>query len=261
MKGVIFLVVSSCAFVSLAQDKKIIPSESFVLFATIDRAGDLYAVKDNGNIDKYNNTGGLINTFHNSEPPTLFDTGNGVRLLAYYRNSQEVFILNPSMVLVGQDSIDPSFAIDPWIVCSSGDYDLWILDGEDWSLKKIDTRREVVLAESLIDTATLLKGRPAFTYMREYQHFLFLLEKNTGIMIFNNLGTYLRTIPAENIECFNFLGEELYFVQDKKLTFIDLFTLDKRENDLSEPPFCTLITDDKIFKVGHNSIVIEEFKP
>lgn len=260
MRIQLFLLSVFISILSYGQEKTEISSESTIVHATIDRAGDLYVIKENGNIEKYNGYGGLLNTFHHTLPPTLFDTGNGVRLLAYYRKSQEYLTLNPSLILVSQDTIDPSFAITPWLVCTSGDYNLWVLDAADWSLKKIDTRHNIVLTEALIDTVSLLQEKPAFTYMREYQQFLFLLEKHTGIHVFNGLGKHLRTIPAKHIESFNFLGEELYFVQESNIIFIDLFTLDTRKADLSGPaPSNVIVTDERIFKIFTGRIVIQPY--
>jgi hypothetical protein len=228
-------------------------------FATIDRAGDLYLVKTSGDIEKYNQEGQLLNTFKNTTSPTLFDTGNGVRLLAYDRKNQEYSILNPSLNKVESAKLDSSFAISPWLVCSSGDYNLWILDKADWSLKKVDPKEEMVLVDVLIDTVH--RTAPAFVFMREYQHFLFLLDANDGILIFNSVGKFIRSIPAKNLTYFNFLGEDLYFMEGDKLIFIDLFTLEKTQKLLTNPAPCVLVTDEKMYQIHFTRVEISEFKP
>lgn len=261
MKVLILSALLAVFLTSTAQDIVTIQSAVAIQYATVGRAGDLYTIAENGNIMKYNGQGGLLATFHHTTSPALFDTGNGVRLLSYYRTAHEYFILNPSLILIEEDSLDPAFAIEPWFVCSSGDHNIWILDAADWSLKQIDTRQNSVLTEALIDTTALFKQSPRFTYMREYQHFLFVLEKETGILIFNSLGKHLRTIHAKNLVSFNFFGEELYFVQGNKLTFIDLFTLEERNVALKSSPRYTLVTEDKMFSVYKNKIEIQEYKP
>lgn len=255
-----FVYVVLSPLVSAGQDKisKTVPTTENS-FATIDRAGDLYLVKTSGAIEKYNQEGELLSAFKNTVSPTLFDTGNGVRLLAYDRKNQEYSILNPSLIKVANSKLDSSFAINPWLVCSSGDYNLWILDKADWSLKKVDPKEEMVLVDVLIDTVH--RSAPAFVFMREYQHFLFLLDANSGILIFNSIGKFIRSIEAKNLTYFNFLGEDLYFMEGDKLIFIDLFTLEKTQKLLSGQAPCVLVTDEKMYQVHSTRVEISEFRP
>lgn len=261
MKNFILSLFAIATVPSFAQQKITIEPGADIQYATVDRAGDLYIITEKGDVVKYDSYGKVIGKFPHSSPPTIFDTGNGVRLMTYYRDTQEYYIFNPALVLTKRDTLDPAFSIDTWLACASGDYNLWTLDAADWSLRKIDTKQDAVLTEQLIDTARLLQQTPQFTYMREYQHFLFLLEKNTGIHIFNSLGKYLRTIPIKNLSYFNFLGEELYYVEDNNIVFIDLFTLEERKVSLSNSPAFVLITDTRIFSVFKKKVEIEAYKP
>src|ERR1043165_3928607 len=77
-------------------------------YATLDRAGDLYLVKNSGAIEKYNSEGQLLNSLRVTVLPTLFDTGNGVRLLAYYRKYQTYTIMNPFLTSISSHTLDSS---------------------------------------------------------------------------------------------------------------------------------------------------------
>ena len=194
-----------------------------VLQVTTDRAGDFYAITDQA-IHKYDSSGTVLQVAQTPSPTTLFDTGNGVRLLAYLRGTQEYLIYPPSLSPREPEKIDPSFAIEPWLICSSGDYNLVILDAADWSVKKIDTRRSVVDHEFNLETDDTT---PGYTYMREYQGFLFLLDRK-GIGIYNRLGMRVRYLLVEGLGSFHFLGQELYYYRDGRIHFTDLFTLETR---------------------------------
>ena len=52
--------------------------------------------------------------------------------------------------------------------------------------------------------------------MREYQGFLFLLHQEKGILIFNKMGKWIKTIERPQLKYFNFLGEELYYPEGDK---------------------------------------------
>lgn len=196
-----------------------------VIQITADRAGDFYAVTTKA-IYKYDTTGHEIARQMTSSPITLFDIGNGVRLLAFMRDGRKYVIYSPLLEPRDTVTIDPAFAIEPWLVCSSGDYDVIILDAADWSIKKIDSRRSAVDFEFNLDLTSSVT--PDIVFMREYQGFLFLLDRNVGITIYNRLGMKLRTLPVAGLRSFNFLGEDLYYYRDGNIHFINLFTLEGR---------------------------------
>lgn len=191
----------------------------------IDRAGDFYAVTPAG-IHKFDSMGRVLSAVNVYTPVTLFDPGNGVRLLAYFRDTQEYAIYSPELRERQRVKIDPSFAISPWLACASGDYDLLILDAADWSVKKVDTRGSVVSFEFNLDPA--LAEHADFVFMREYLGFLFLHDRNTGITVYNRLGMKLRSLPASGAGSFNFRGEELYYYLDDRIYFTNLYTLETR---------------------------------
>jgi len=211
-----------------------------VRHVTVDRAGGFYAITPAG-IHKYDGDGEETRQLQTPSPATLFDPANGVRLLAYFRDLQAYSIYPPNLDARPHMKLDPSFAIDPWLVCSSGDYNLVILDAADWSIKVVDTRNSVVDYEFRLDSA--LRENPHFVFMREYQGFLFLLDGRTGITIFNRLGMKLRTLAVAGLQSFNFLGQELYYCKDGKIHFTDLFTLQSRI-ELTDHPCLELALGD-----------------
>lgn len=258
MKNFLIIQFILTLFLSVQGQSKIIDvaNTDSIQYATLDRAGDLYVINTSGIILKYSSNGKLLATYRCSSTPTVFDTGNGVRLLSYYRTQQAYDILNPILEKIESHKIDSAFAIDPWLICPSGDYNMWILDASDWSLKKIDPHNLVVLHEFTMDPANV-NGTSSFTILREYQGFLFLLDQTQGILIFNGLGKHLRTIPAKGLNYFNFLGEELYFKQSNKLKLIDIFTLETRELQLNKEDV-VLLTDENIYSIDSNRIKIDK---
>lgn len=260
MRVLLFFIVLTAARASAQHTSTVVINTTETQFATLDRAGDLYLVKNTGTIEKYTLQGKRMAHYSDSIPPTLFDTGNGVRLLSYYRPSQKYTVLNPFLSVISDNTLETSWAIDPWLICSSSDYNLWIMDAADWSLKRVDTRSDKLLAESSIDTS-LVNGPPAFTYMREYQNFLFVLEAKTGVLVFNNFGKHLRTLPAKDVNSFSFLGEEIYFISEGNIVLTDLFTLETRKIELNDPTSFVLLTGERKVVVTPSTIQISAFQP
>jgi hypothetical protein len=261
MKELALCIALLTALPSLAQQKiKTIETRDSIIFATVDRPGDIYLVLKNGQIQKFDKHGKLLTAYRHQEAPTLFDPRDGARLFAYYRGHQRYDYYNPSFETTASYRLDSAFAIDPWLICPSGDHKLWVLDGADHSLKRLNARHTEVEMEVVIDS-TLIRDATAFTTMREYQGFVFLLHPEQGIHILNSLGKHIRTIPEKGIVHFNFLGEELYFLKQGQFRFFNLFSAESRKVPLDHHGVTAVLTDERMFVVGHRSLDIFEFRP
>ena len=260
MRLLLFLFAIS-ALTATAQEKiKTLELSDTIVDAAVDRPGDFYAITQSGQIQRFDKDGNLTLLYKAKETPTLFDPRDGARLFAYYRSDQHYDYLSPSFQVTASYKIDPSFAIQPWLLCPSSDHKLWLLDNADHGLKKINVRESEVEVEVVVDST--ITGNPeAFKTMREYQNFVFLLNPGKGLYIFNSLGNYLRTIGGPGIRSFNFLGEELYYLQNGKLHFFNLFTTDTRQIDIGMAYTDVLLTDERMILFIHNRIDICSFRP
>lgn len=250
--GLLFLLGSTGCISAAGQERTVALDE--IRLTTVDRAGDFYAITEQY-IYKFDSLGRQLDSVAVDVPVTLFDPGNGVRMLAYFRDKQEYAIYSPTLDERQRLGIDASFAISPWLVCASGDYDLVILDAADWSIKKVDTRRSVVSSEFTLDPEP---GKDAdFIFMREYLGFLFIHDRNKGIHVFNRLGMKLRTLPTD-AESFYFRGEELYYYTQGALHLVNLYTLEQRVVSIESS------SRDVVLGVGTAMIVTNhglEFRP
>jgi len=253
----LILIPAAC----LAQKKiKTLELSDTIISAAVDRPGEFYLMTVSGQIQKFDKNGKLLVLYRHKGAPTLFDPRDGSRLFAYYRDQQQYDYLNPVFEVTAAYKIDDVFAIAPWLVTTSGDHKLWILDAVDHSLKKLNATHTAVEVEIVVDT-TLIDDATTFTAMRDYQGFLFLLNPEKGIYIFNGLGKHIRTIEVSGISDFNFLGEELYYYKEGKINFFDLFSAESRSMECTGAPNTVLLTDERMLKVSFKSVDIFEFRP
>ena len=255
----LFLILLCLPLSGVAQFKKIKSFEvsEYVTAAAIDRPGDLYLTTVNGQILKYDHDGILKNLFKTNPPPTAFDPRDGARMFAYYRTDNSYSYLSPSFEITSH-RIDSAFAIEPWLACPSGDFNLWLLDAADGSFKKINPRVAQVEVDAKINTPLNVSD---IILLREYQGFVFMLHKNTGISVYNSLGKLIRTFDGKGITYFNFLGEELYYKQDETLKLFDLFSAETREMKLPESGTLALLTGERLILITKNVITLFEYKP
>lgn len=229
-----------------------------VTAAYVDRPGDFYLQFESGVIQKFDINGKLVEEIKPESPLALFEPRDGSRAFSYDRSGKWY-----SFALFGRFNKQPvpeEFAIEPWLVCSSGDQNLWILDGADLSIKKLNTGKQSIEVEIYL-SPHVAKQKTDFIGMREYQNFLFIHNREQGIEIHNAIGKRIKLIPGKNIEYFNFLGEELYYAWDGKLIFVDLFDGKTRELPIEKGVQFMLLTDERVYKVYGNRLVVELKNP
>ena len=256
----IFLVIALVQTAGAQQKLNTLTLTDTIIHSAVDRPGDFYVVTKAGQIQKFDRDGKLLILYKATQAPTIFDPRDGARLFAYYRDYQHYEFLNPSFKITGSFKIDSSFAIQPWLMCPSGDHKFWLLDKADHTLKKINVRESEVELEAVVDSE-LIGNSGSFKTMREYQGFVFLLNPARGIFIFNSLGKHVRTIEGPGIRNFNFLGEDLYYLTDDKLEFFNLFTADKRQLPLHAGTTDVLLTDERMILITPLRIDIFAFRP
>lgn len=240
---------------------KSIPAGDEVIYASVDRPGELYLVTKQGRISRFDLNGNLVSEYKNQDAtPTLFDPRDGARLFSYFRHDQHYSFLSPSLEVTKSLPVEPSFAVEPWLVCISGDYNIWILDAGDMSLKRINTMSgSVEVDQKTADT--LIRKATDITFMREYQGFLFLLHQEKGILIFNKMGRWIKTIEQPHLTYFNFLGEELYYPEGNHMKFLNLFSAETRVTPLTYPGQIILLTDERMYTIEKETVRFFSLNP
>jgi hypothetical protein len=212
-----------------------------------------------GEVQKFNNQGKSIGTHGFGTPPSLLDPLDGTQSFYFLQKENTFGHLSSDLKDATQHPVDPAFAIAPWLVCPSM-HEIWMLDSSDFSIKKTNLDGTAIAFESSLKPSPE-KRASDYRYMREYQNYLFLLDKATGVMLFNSLGKYIRTLGEKDIECFGFLGEEMYYAKGNLLILTDLYSNEIRTVTLPAPSRFALVTDDTYYAVGKNRVTIFDFKP
>ena len=251
----LFLLLIATPLLSTAQKKIATIDIKDVASAYVDRPGDLYILHTDNRVSKFDTLGMPVADMGFEKTPTLFEPRDGARMFIYFADVKQGAFFSPE-TSKGFFIYD-YFAMEPILATSSGDNQVWIVDKGDWSVKKFDPKAGKIISESLIER-NQFEGDLKITAAREYQNFLFLLEKNTGILVFNSLGKQIKKIGSKEIQYFNFLGEELYYAKDGKLFFYDLFDGKPREEAADPKALYTLLTDARKYIVYSDRVDIFE---
>ncbi len=80
---------------------------------------------------------------------------------------------------------------------------------------KLDQQNKEVYQS--VNMTQLLQKRISPIQIKEFENKLYLLDPATGIYIFDQLGTYIKNLPIENIENFWIVSKQIYFYRNQQI--------------------------------------------
>ncbi len=233
-----------CCFFAFASDSclaqewkklKSVPLLSPVLTVSLDRYGLFYIADEDGNIFKYDTLGVLQTTYSPSRKAdvTLIDAWRNVNIFVFYRSLQEYILLDRFLSPSPNSRIESTEIGFARLASYSSDNNIWIIDETDFSLKKYDIARNKVALNTSLD----LLLDPALydlNSLREYQNLIFVSDRNSGVLIFDNMGNYKTKIVQKEISRLGFYNDEIYFQEGGAVKFINIYTYVERFEKLPE---------------------------
>ncbi len=221
-----------------------------IIDVSVDRLGNFFLINKKGGIKKYDPYGKLMASLPKSKP-TLIEPWYHPSIFIYDRGTQKYFSYGRFFENVREHKLPPEIAIEPYLICPTHDNRLWILDKTDYSLKKINPLNNEVLNEFILNMES---AAPNFTYLKEYQNLIFLQETN-AIWIINTLGKIINKIEGAQLGNFGFFGQELYYLENNTVRFINLLTDERYELKLQGDLKFALVTDERILTISINNKV------
>jgi hypothetical protein len=201
---------------------------------SVDRQGSIYLGDDSGNVDKYNIQLILTDRFSPVQKGKIgiLEAWNPLRVFVFYQQLQQYAFLDRFLVTANRYDIK-EISSYVGLATVSLDNNLWLIDLAKFGLIKYNINYAQIEIERPFDLI-LNPNNYEITHIREYQNLLFVSDKKSGILIFDNLGNYLRTIKNEGISYFNFLGDKIYFKIDNRLIIKGLY--DDTQSELKLEP-------------------------
>ncbi|GAB3228567.1 hypothetical protein GCM10027346_13260 [Hymenobacter seoulensis] len=197
--------------------------------ASLDRRGNLYVTDSQNNLHQYGPDGQPLNTYSPPLPghTAQVEAWNTAKVLVFYDDRQQVMLLDrflaPIIELRWQDYLDGQART----VTLAPDDRYWVLNESDLTLRQFDAIQKRFTITTPLD---LLIGRtrPDFRFLREYQNNLYLVDRTSGVYVFDNLGNYRKKLPLTGLSYVGFRSDELYYLAPDGLRFFHLYNLTER---------------------------------
>lgn len=183
----------------------------------IDVFGNFYFIKPDNSLTVYDNEyNEQFHYFNNGLGPISFiDITNPRKILLFFKDFQKVVFLDNTLSEIGRFEWNIEEALDIKAIGSSRDNYIWLYDGLDYRLKKVDSKGNILLTSNPLQTHFEIDISP--DYIIEKNNFVYLVEEGKKVLVFDNFGNYVKTIsiPAYSFE----LDQDYFFYVDTQGTY------------------------------------------
>lgn len=178
-----------------------------------DKLRQLYLVTPSNEVIKYSPEGKELYRFNNNTFGDLghIDATDPFNLLLYYPDFQVVLILDRTLNLLGEYNLWEYGLYQPGPLGMANDNLLWVYDEPAFRLKKLD-RQGRITAQSH-DLNQLLPRAPSPVALIARNNLVYLHDPETGILVFDNFGQYIRTLPLAGASRFQIDDDDTLWVR------------------------------------------------
>lgn len=225
---------------------------------SIDRLNNIYIADKKGNLNQYVN-GVLTQTFSPQKPGsiTLVEAWNPLKIFVFYTDFQEYLFLDRFLTSAQRFNME-DFAGFSGLATISNDNNLWLVDYTNFGLRKYDIGFRQFTIERPFDLI-LDPEKYEITFIREYQNLVFISDSASGILVFDNMGNYLRKISAREVNYFSFKDDYLYYLSEDSLVANHIYSSDKKVTTLPEKALFALPYNQYLALITEDSLKIYRF--
>lgn len=193
-----------------------------------DQFGFYYEIK-NTEINKYSKAGKLDCSYSNNVLGVIasVDVSNPQKIVVYFRDFTKILILDNELSPTSEVIDLTQLELDETnLVCRSYNDGIWYYDPVRFELIRKD--QELTTTNTSGNLANVLNVNIQANFLVEYNNRLYLNDPKNGVLVFDNYGTYLKTIPLYGLLSFQVKDKFLIYANASgEIELYNFFTLDK----------------------------------
>lgn len=190
-------------------------------FIVADNFSNLYVIKDfRITLFDLNGEQQFVFEDYSNGKISQVDVTDPMKIIVYYKDFMFVRLLDKTLSDLSSFRLN-NFGFD--LVEAIGhtrDRKFWIYSQSDFKLKKIDDAGNVFNESELFNILFEEAINP--TKIIEYEGFVYLLDEENGVYVFDQFGTYSKRIPLKNINYLQILQNKLIYFNGESLNSYDL---------------------------------------
>lgn len=195
-----------------------------------DRNGYLYVLDNRLNLLRLNPLGQPVDTYspQGRGRASSIHAWNPLKIVLFHESSQRLVLLDRFLRPVSSfELLDFNLSGTTKLAAPSADEGFWLFDETSQALGKLNPSLRQLTIETPLNLI-LDQEQLDMRQLREYQNMVYLLDYNSGILVFDNLGNYKTRYTYPGVEYMGFKDNEVYFVKGNTLYFLDLYTQKER---------------------------------
>jgi hypothetical protein len=199
--------------------------------ASLDRRGTLYVADADNNLRQFGREGQALNTYAPPQPGRVaqVEAWNLTQTLLFYDDRQQLVLLDRFLAPISEVRLAdylPEATVRTATLAPDGR--LWLLDESILALRILSPQTGLLPQTTPLDLL-IGRARPDFRFLRHYQNNLYLVDRASGILVFDNFGNYQKKLPFAGLSYVGFRGDELYYAAADGMHFFDLYKLQERQ--------------------------------
>lgn len=212
MKKILLYIALLCSsFQSQATDSLVL-FKSLQLKARLlstDPLGNLYVVKDNNTLLRFNHDGDSLGIFNEIKKGKIsqIDASNPLRVLLFFADYNQIVVLNNMLTQKNVVRLNTAGFNNTTCIANSVDGNFWLYDLGQGILIKLDEQLNIKQNTNL---RNIDQNPSNASYMIEHDRFVYLADSVEGIRKFDQFGFYINTfhLSANQFQLFN--GQLIY---------------------------------------------------
>jgi len=243
-------------------DYKLIKSfESEARLISVDQLGNFYLVVKN-NIIKYDRNGKRINQYSNQRYGEIssIDATDPYKIVVFYEDFRIIVILDNQLSENGSP-LDMQFSDfdQPILACRAYNTGVWMFDQLLYTLYRLTL--SLVEVQSTGNLTQILDYKLLPNFMMEYNNTLYVNNPETGILVFDQFGTYTKNIAIKNLESFQVTERAIFYIENDQIKKYELHTLQIESLPLPESSIKSLSVDkNRIFIINGTDLKIYDYR-
>lgn len=190
----------------------------------LDQVGNIYVTNLHGEVAKYSPDGKLMVEYAPTQVAGIHEitASTQFKVSLFYEDLQEFVVLNrylsnpiryrlPDFRLGYVEEVAPNFQ-----------QALWVLDISDFALKLVDFRENRLLEQKSL-AQVLDRNLADIVSFHSHQNRMYVIDKPSGIHVFDNIGNYLFKLLEEVPSSAGFYKDYMYFQAEGFLNLIHLY--------------------------------------
>lgn len=261
--GFLFFLITSLSYAQVIKPLSTSKIPGQIGCVSSDAYGFVYLTDQSGNIYKLDSLG---KQFVLASPPrrgqiTSIEASRNVNIFVFYSEYQVYYYYDRFLMQSQPLTFSNSTVGFARIATPSLDQNVWLVDDQDFSLKKYNS---TYLSVDITTPLDLIIDPEVYdmNFMREYQNLLFINDANSGVLIFDNMGNYKTRIPVQGLKYISFSGEDLVYMKDGSLYLINIYTYKERKytNDAFTGASAAVLINNRLHVINKETLFIYLFQ-